>query len=47
MRTEFVETPKRSDAIKLAPWASRFIKVDHGYMCFESESDYQTWKGQK
>jgi len=27
-----------------APWATIAIRVDGGYMAFESNEDYETWK---
>ncbi len=29
-----------------APWAAKIVKVDGGYMAFESIDDYNTWKRQ-
>jgi hypothetical protein len=46
MRTQFVQGSRRY-AAKECPWACRLAKVANGYMCFESETDYQTWKRQK
>ena len=34
-------------AKKIATWASKIVKVEGGYMAFESWTDYQTWKNQK
>jgi hypothetical protein len=34
-------------AKKQCPWASKIVKVDGGYMCFESLQDYETWRNQK
>ena len=47
MRTKFVECGTRYQAAKECPWASRIAKVCGGFMCFESEYDYQTWRKQK
>jgi hypothetical protein len=47
MRQQFTEAKTRKSASKDCPWAARVVKVDGGYMCFESEADYQTWKQQK
>ena len=56
MRKQFIETidrfrpaqkMTRTMVQKLAPWAAKIIKVDGGYMAFESLDDYKTWKNQK
>ena len=41
---EFNEMP--GVVIHDAPWASVVVEVDGGYMAFESEADYETWKNQ-
>lgn len=46
MRKEFFEGSLYA-AKKQCFWASKFTKVVGGYMCFESVSDYETWKKQK
>jgi hypothetical protein len=30
-----------------ASWADKIVKVDGGWLVFESVSDYETWKNQK
>ena len=47
MRVEFVETKSRYMAAKQCIWASKITKVVDGYMCFESITDFETWKNQK
>ena len=47
MRQEFVEAKNRKEATHKAPWAAKVIKVEGGYMAFESANDYETWKRQK
>jgi hypothetical protein len=47
MRKQFVECKRRSQAVKICPWAAVIIKVDGGYMCFESTNDADAWKAQK
>jgi hypothetical protein len=47
MRQQFVECKSRTTAKRSCPWASRIAKVSGGYICFESVSDYMTWKNQK
>ena len=47
MRTTFGSWKNRYYAKKDCPWACRIIKVDGGYVCFESEENYMIWKNQK
>ena len=47
MRTQFVQTESRYQAKNQCPWQSITAKVYGGYMCFESITDYKTWKNQK
>ena len=47
MRKLFVECKTRQAASKLMPWACAIVKVDGGYLGFESSEDYQVWKNQK
>lgn len=47
MRKQFVQCRYRHQALKECPWSSRVAKVNGGYMCFESISDYYTWRNQK
>ena len=46
MRTQFIETESRYQAKKACPWSSRTAKVYGGFICFESVTDYKTWKNQ-
>lgn len=47
MRTESHYDVTRAQAKRLMPWASKIVKVDGGYMGFESIDDYETWRNQK
>lgn len=47
MQTRFIPATTAAQARKLAPWAAKVVKVDGGYMAFESLSDYAPWKAQK
>ena len=47
MRQQFLEVTSMAKAKKIATWASKIVKVEGGYMAFESWTDYQTWKNQK
>lgn len=47
MRQKFVECKWRYQAVKECPWASRIMKVNGGFICFESITDYQIAKNQK
>lgn len=46
MRTQFV-TGTRRQATQQCPWAVKIVKAEGGYMCFESVTDYETWRKQK
>lgn len=47
MRTQFIETNSRKEAVNEMTWAGKIVKVDGGYMGFESYDDYKAWKNQK
>ncbi len=47
MRKEYVQCMSRRAARKLCPWAAVITEVDGGYLCFESQDDYRTWRNQK
>lgn len=47
MRQEMIECKTRETAKRRAPWAAKIVKVEGGYMAFESVNDYETWKRQK
>ena len=47
MRKQFIETTSRKDAVAAMPWAAKIVKVDGGYMGFESADDYTVWRNQK
>ena len=47
MRKESVEAKSKKGALTLCPWACKVVKVEGGYMCFESIVDYKIWKNQK
>lgn len=47
MKTQSVPAKSAAEARKLAPWAAKIVKVDGGYMAFESLTDYRTWQKQK
>ncbi len=47
MRRLFVACKSRNTAKKRCPWASITMKVDGGFVCFESMEDYRTFKSQK
>jgi hypothetical protein len=44
VRYEFVDCKTRAEALNACPWAAKIVKVEYGYICFESVADYQTWK---
>ena len=47
MRKELIVCKNRKTAVKRAPWACKVVKVEGGYMAFESWDDYNTWKNQE
>ena len=47
MKQQFVEAKTRKQAQKICSWAEKIVKVDGGYICFESYQDYLVWKNQK
>ena len=47
MRKETVEVKTRKQAEKLMPWAAKVVRVQGGYMGFESVEDHRVWKNQK
>jgi len=47
MKKELLTVKTRNQAIKAAPWAARIIKVDGGYLAFESVADYRIWLKQR
>lgn len=47
MRKEFVRAASRLAVLKLCPWAAITIKVEGGYMAFESVTDGRTWQRQR
>jgi hypothetical protein len=46
-RVQFVQAKTRKQAVAECPWAAKIVKVEGGYMCFESITDYETWRNQK
>jgi len=45
---KFIQTESREEAKKQAPpSAEKIVKVDGGYMAFETISEYENWKNQK
>ena len=47
MRQEFVATTSRLVAERKCPWACAVVKVEGGYLCFESSAAAETWQAQK
>lgn len=43
MRTQLIEVDTLEEARDVAPWASKIIEVEGGYLAFESLADYETW----
>jgi hypothetical protein len=47
MRKEFIQCATLKQAKAAAPWAGQIIKVDGGWMAFESVDDGDTWLRQQ
>jgi len=47
MRQQFVDCKSRKTAWRRCPWAAAIIKVEGGFLAFESLDDWQTWDRQK
>lgn len=47
MKQQFIECKSYGTAKKQALWAAKIVKVEGGYIAFESVTDYETWKRQK
>jgi len=47
MRKEFFDVRTRRQAVKAAPWACDIIRVDGGYVAFESAADADVFRGQR
>ena len=47
MRQQFIETKTRKAAVEACPWADKILKVVGGYMAFETQEDYETWRKHK
>jgi hypothetical protein len=43
MRKQFVACKDRRTAFRRCPWTAVLIKVDGGFMCFESFNDWRIW----
>lgn len=43
-RKAFVQTPSRTEAIKICPWAQYLVKVEEGFKCFEDREEYIEFK---
>jgi hypothetical protein len=47
MRAQTIYNVCRKTASKRMSWASKIVKVEGGYMGFESVEDYRIWRQQK
>lgn len=47
MRIKYCWDVSRATARKRCPWAAVIVAVRGGWLCFESASDYETWKAQR
>ena len=44
MRREFFAGVSRYFVTRYCPWACKIVKVDGGYLAFESIEDWRTWR---
>jgi hypothetical protein len=47
MKRLFIECKSRATAKRRAPWATKIMRVEGGFIAFESFDDYRTAKNQK
>ena len=47
MASRFIQANSKREAFDMAPDAAKLVKVNGGYMAFDSIDDYETWKRQK
>lgn len=47
MRKQFVPAATRYAALKACPWACAALRVNGGYLCFESAADLSTFRAQR
>lgn len=47
MRQQFIECVSRNTAKRRCPWAAKIVRVDGGWLAFESVDDWRTWRNQK
>jgi hypothetical protein len=52
MRQIFIDSKETGvttikQAYDYAPWAAKIVKVEYGFIAFESLNAYETWKNQK
>lgn len=47
MRRQHLDCKTAKQARELAPWAAKIVKVEGGYLAFESLTEWSTWKGQR
>jgi hypothetical protein len=47
MRIGHGDAKTRAKAQKDFPWAEKIVRVEGGFLCFESAADFRTWNNQK
>jgi len=47
MRREHIECKTAKQARSKAPWAAKVVKVEGGYLAFESIADWRAWANQR
>lgn len=43
MKKRYVDVSSKKEVRAVCPWAKKIVKVDTGYMAFESTVDYLHW----
>ena len=41
---KYIKNKNKADAISKAPWANKLVKVDDGYVAFQTNAEYLNWK---
>lgn len=47
MRRDFIAVALLTSAWHEAPWAAHIVRVDGGFLAFESIADFHVWSGQR
>ena len=47
MKTELVQCSTWRTAKRRCPWSCKIVRVEGGFRCFESVTDYRVWRNQR